>query len=282
MHIVLTTCRSHPTLSRSNTHLAEALEAAGARVSVLPWNSAPTSDFIEADLVLLRQTWDYQADAGGFAAWACRLEMLGARLEAPAALAVWNNDKRSLIEIEAPIPQTIALPDTLDGALERLEIFGDAPFVVKPVFGGDGIGVHRTTRGQFADIWHSTRAEVPGRPLMAQAFLPEIADGEWKLSCFDGEPRIAVHAVPQAGEFRINGRFGPKVCRATPPDDAVAVARALLASLGTPLIARVDGVMQGGRFVVTELELTDPDLHLHLAPEEAAPLARACLARAGA
>jgi len=52
-----------------------------------------------------------------------------------------------------------------------------------------------------------------------------------------------------------------------------------MAFVGTPLCGRVDGVMRAGAFVCTELELCDPDLHLHLAPEVATVLAAATLRR---
>ena len=81
------------------------------------------------------------------------------------------------------------------------------------------------------------------------------------------------------GEFRINSRFGPTIAAAEPPAAARSAAEKFMAFVGAPLCARVDGVMREDRFICTELELCDPDLHLHYAPEVATILAEATLRR---
>lgn len=280
MKIILAACASHPTLSPSNAKLHDALVALGASVELLVWNRAPVESFVQADLVLTRQTWDYQADPGGFAAWMVRLKDLGGRVEPRPALAVWNNDKRTLVELAAfgvQVPQTVAL---VAAEATQLDSIATDKLVLKPAFGGDGFGVHLTDRANLAETVAAVQAEVPGRPIMAQEFLPEIKNGEWKLTCVEGQVACALHAVPDGDAFRINSRFKPKSQIAEPPQDAVKVAEKIMAELGTPLCGRVDGVMRGDRFICTELELTDPDLHLHLAPAAATRLAEAALRRA--
>lgn len=284
MHIAIAACRTNPQLSASNQTLQSALEATGARVSVLNWNEHSASEFLSCDLTLLRQTWDYQNDPGGFAAWLIRLHANGGRIEARPDLAIWNNDKRTLLELKQA---GVEIPATFRSVEDAIAHQGDregnrAPtekLVLKPAFGGDGVGVEQT---RFSDI-EATQARIqqtlPGRPIMVQEFLPEIAEGEWKMTCIDGRVALAVHSKPRSGEFRINSRFGPTIDAAEPPDAARSAAEKIMAFVGAPLCARVDGVMRGDMFICTELELCDPDLHLHYAPEVATQLAQATLRR---
>ncbi|MEM6678935.1 MAG: hypothetical protein AAF675_13800 [Pseudomonadota bacterium] len=280
MKIAIAACAAYPQLSPSNACLRDSLAQQGADVVVLSWNRDPMAAFLAADVTILRQTWDYQADPGGFAAWAVRLEALGGCLEAPAALAVWNNDKRSLIELGAfglPIPRTIALSGAPDE--DPFSQLAGERIVLKPAFGGSGVGVQLTDRQNYETALEALRAEAPGRPVMAQEFLPEIADGEWKMTCIEGRVALTVRAVPRPNEFRINARYGPEIRLEDPPTVAITAAEAVLAKVGTPLCARVDGIMRDGQFFCTEIEITDPDLHLHYAPTVADGLAEAIIRR---
>ncbi|MEM9736406.1 MAG: hypothetical protein AAF908_07360 [Pseudomonadota bacterium] len=280
MKIALVAGEAYPDLSPSNWALRDALEASGAEVSVLLWNRDGETDFLDPDLCVLRQTWDYQDDPGGFAAWASRAEALGARLTPPAPLAIWNNDKRSLVAFGGEgiaIPATVPLTNPTDRALASLPT---ERIVVKPAFGGSGVGVHLSTRADLARTLADVGAEAPGRPLMAQEFLPEIAEGEWKMTCIEGEVALTIRAVPRGDAFRINSRFDPEIAVADPPADAARTARRICALLGRPLVARIDGVMRGAGFICTEVELTDPDLFLDRDSRAANLLAQAILRHA--
>ncbi len=283
MTIVIATCRAYPELSTSNATLAGALVAAGSEVAARPWNGAPLAEFAAARAVLLRQTWDYTQDPGGYAAWAVRAETLGARLINRAGLAVWNNDKRHLIEMAAA---GIATPETRDLSREDdpaavVRALGGR-VVLKPAFGGSGRGVRLASPETVAETLAGIAAEMPGASVMAQEFCPEIAAGEWSLVFVAGMLSHAILSRPAEGEFRTNSAFGPDRRQAEAPPEAAAAGRAILDWLGeTPLIARIDGVMRGPCFLCTELELTDPDIALHLAEGSAERLARAILEALG-
>ncbi|MEO0680489.1 MAG: hypothetical protein AAF192_08750 [Pseudomonadota bacterium] len=277
--IVIAVGRGAPELSASNRAYAAALEAGGVEVLTLQWNTQPRVLFLGADAVVMRQTWDYQDDPGGFAAWAVGLEAAGARLMNPAAAAIWNNDKRTLLDLGeagAEIPPTADL--TLLGPEDAATAVGGEAFVIKPAFGGSGVGVTRTDRAGLAEAAEAAARALPGRPLMLQAFLPEIAEGEWSLCFIGGAFSHAVRSVPAAGEFRVNSRLGGTRAAAEAPAAARRSAEALLRRVPWPLLyARVDGVMREGGFVITELELTDPELFMHLAPGAAERLAEATM-----
>jgi glutathione synthase/RimK-type ligase-like ATP-grasp enzyme len=280
MRIAIAACATNPDLSASNREYQNALAAIGADVVVLNWNSHASADFLSCDLTVLRQTWDYQADPGGFAAWLIRLHALGAKTEARPDLAIWNNDKRTLIELEqAGICIPLTYRSVEEALSKRMGSANDDGIVLKPVFGGDGNGVELTTFSDIEKALQKLQTEAPGRPVMVQEFLPEIRNGEWKMTCIEGKVELAVCAKPNEGEFRINSRFRPSISIAEPPSAARSAAEKIIAFVGAPLCARVDGVMRDDMFICTELELCDPDLHLHLAPHVAGLLAEATLQR---
>ncbi|MEM1315818.1 MAG: hypothetical protein AAGI51_14770 [Pseudomonadota bacterium] len=279
--VAIATGRRNTALNPSNLSYAKALGAAGAEVLTLRWNADPRSSFQAADAVVLRQTWDYQYDPSGFAAWAIGLEAQGTPLMNPAASAIWNNDKRTLLDLA---DEEVAVPATADltelGPEAAMEAVGGDAFVIKPAVGGSGQGVVRSDRAGLTAAIEASGREAPGRPLMLQAFLPEIRDGEWSLCWIDGAFSHAVRLVPVEGEFRVNSRFGASREALDPPEAARRSAEALLRRVPWRwLYARVDGVMRDGAFVVTELELTDPELYLALVPGSAERLAAATVAR---
>lgn len=277
MKIVVAMCRSHPEPSASNAIYVAALRALGAEVTTPAWNIAPADAFADADAVILRQTWDYQQDAAGFAAWASGLVLAGGTVLNPPHVAIWNNDKRT---IAALAKAGFDAPATVDLERGGVEAIPTDRLVIKPAYGGDGYGVTLTDRAGLERALTDARAAFPGRPFLAQEYLAEIAEGEWSLTFIGGAFSHAVlkHAAP--GEFRANSRFGAERQSREPPAAAVETAAAILRWLGVDLLAaRVDGVMRNGRLVVTELELNDPNLNLDLAPGSAERLAEATLAR---
>jgi len=188
MRIAIAACKTNPKLSASNKAFQAALEAARAQVRVLNWNEHPASDFLSCDLTVLRQTWDYQDDPGGFAAWLIRLHAQGARIEACPDLAIWNNDKRTLLDLEqAGIEIPLTFRSVEDAMAKRPDQVSPEKLVLKPAFGGDGIGVELATLADIETVASQVRQSLPGRPLMAQEFLPEISEGEWKMTCIEGK-----------------------------------------------------------------------------------------------
>ena len=113
--------------------------------------------------------------------------------------------------------------------------------------------------------------------------MPEIAEGEWSLTAVEGTITHAVRKRPAAGEFRVNGRFGPQIERVDPPAAMCDAAARIARFLGEEVLyLRLDGVFRGARFICTELELTDPDLHFEWCEAGAEALAAAAIARARA
>ena len=156
--IVFASCRAYPQLSKSNQTLANALENAGANVTSHPWNARDQHPFANADLIFLRQTWDYINDPGGFASWLMWRQRAGSRILNTPDLAIWNNDKRTL----NTLPDLgITVPITIPMHSEDQAVLADIPtekIVIKPAFGGSGIGVELATKSTFDDVMGKLKA----------------------------------------------------------------------------------------------------------------------------
>ena len=84
---------------------------------------------------------------------------------------------------------------------------------------------------------------------------------------FGGKFSHAVLKKPRAGDFKIQGG---QLKRVIVPEAIVTQARAILRAVPQPpLYARVDGIIQEGKFVLMALELIEPSLFL--AHDAAAP-----------
>ncbi len=79
--------------------------------------------------------------------------------------------------------------------------------IVKPLYGHGGAGVFRLTE---ADSNLDSLLELflgrSGEPVMVQAFLPAVADGDKRIILIDGEPVGAINRKPKAGQVRSNLR----------------------------------------------------------------------------
>ncbi|MGH8033408.1 MAG: hypothetical protein ACREO8_13875 [Luteimonas sp.] len=110
---------------------------------------------------------------------------------------------------------------------------------------------------------------------LVQPFVPEILEqGEWSLMFFGGRYSHAVLKRPLAGDYRAQSDFGGSVELLEPGHTILAAARRALqvvAALGhaDQAYARVDGVLSAGRFLLMEIELVEPFLHLSIRPQAA-------------
>lgn len=175
-------------------------------------------------------------------------------LNAPATLRNMN-EKLSIVRFADLAPPLLvsARRDDLEGFLAEYN-----EIVIKPLDRMGGALVYRLRRDDagLASIIESVTHQGTV-PVMAQRFLPEVAEGDRRLLLIDGElvPDVAVR-VPKAGEFRANLAQGGSL-RVEPADDR---DREIADRLGAPL--RDAGVCFAGADVVggwlTEINITSP------------------------
>lgn len=256
------------TAQRPTAEYTALLAAVGIALAPVPWTAPPPPDVAGA---LALTAWGYHLAPARWQAALAAWEGRGLA-NAPAILA-WNTRKTYLADLEAAgvatVP-TVFAPNADAAALAAARArFGPGRLVVKPQVSADA---------------HATTVHAPGDPApgladaMIQPMLDTIATwGELSLILFDGAFSHAVRKVPRAGDFRVQEERGGIFTRVGPDADALALAAAALACApAPPLYARVDCVrLPAGSLAIMELELIEPDLYLHHAPDRAPALAAA-------
>ena len=124
--------------------------------------------------------------------------------------------------------------------------------VVKPVDGFAGRDVWLVGRGPSCRALVESATAGGRRQVIAQEYLPDVADGNKRLFLLDGEIHGAVLRRPTDGDFRI----GPPVAAAEIDDDDRRIADALAPVLGAHGIAVAGVDVIAGRLI--EVNVTCP------------------------
>jgi glutathione synthase/RimK-type ligase-like ATP-grasp enzyme len=286
--IALVTCADLPDLDADDRPLKAALEARGATVTLPLWDGPRTAFSREAcDLVVVRNPWDYTTRLTDFLAFIDDVAAMN-RLENPAAVVHDNTDKRYLQRLaRAGVPTVptawLEQGHMLDFDAVKAALPAAAGYVLKPIVGAgsrDTIKVE-ASNGDEANVF--LRRVLPVEGLIAQPFLPRIADGEVSLIFLDGAFSHAVLKKPRAGDFRSQPEFGSVVTAYVPTAQERRIADAALAAAGATdlLFARIDLVTGlDDAPAVIEVELTEPSLYLGWSAGAADRLADAIMSRA--
>ena len=86
--------------------------------------------------------------------------------------------------------------------------------IVKPLYGNGGAGVFHVTPddenlNSLIEMFEGTSRE----PLMIQAYIPEVREGDKRIILVDGEAVGVILRIPQAGEARSNMHVGGKAVK---------------------------------------------------------------------
>lgn len=260
-------------------HAMAPLAALGWNTSVVAWRQTrvPWRDY---SAVLIRSTWDYWDDVGGFLAVLDSIDN-ATRLANPLPLVRWNLAKTYLRELENKGIRIVPTlwPERLDAAsLANLcDQLASDEVVIKPVVGANGVDAFRLARDLGREPWAQITARVRQRRFMVQAFMPAILnEGEYSLMFFNGEFSHAILKVPARGEFRSQEERGAAIHPVIPETALLHAARRALATIATPLYARIDMVRDPNNdFAVMEFELIEPSLYLRTDPDAPLRFARA-------
>ena len=252
--------------------IAEALQARGCVVRPAAWNG-PFEPFAEADLVVVRSTWDYYEESEAFRAWLQALESVRGTVANSPALMRWNTEKTYLLDLQesgAPLPPTrLAAPDvaSLAAAMDDLQL---DEAVAKPVIGAGAIGLTVMRREDLASL---ERAVAALRyDALVQPLIPEIRTlGETSITFFGGEFSHAVVKRPKQGSILVQAEHGGRTEPVTLTEGQLSVARSVLDLLPSPAVfARVDMVLTQEESLLMEVEVIEPELFvIH---DQAAPL----------
>jgi len=129
--------------------------------------------------------------------------------------------------------------------------------ILKPLYGNGGVGVFRLKPDD--SNFHSLTEmffERNREPIMAQAFLPAVSQGDKRIILIDGEPVGGINRRPKPGETRSNLHVG-----GTPePTELSEADRAICAAIG-PELKRRGQVLVGIDVIggkLTEVNVTSP------------------------
>lgn len=258
---------------------ADALRDAGAEVIGTPWTEA--SDLGSFDLILPLVTWGYHLKHRQWLTFLDHLEERRLPVANPPAMLRWNSDKAYLAELAregVPVVPTLEVDHLNEAALAAAAgVLGSDELVVKPPISASAWGTFRL-HGQ-----DKIPVEVHGSRMLIQPFVRSVTEsGEFSLILFGGELSHAVAKLPKRGDFRVQPEWGGTNAAIEPPAGALEIARAALAQApGDATYARVDMLVgNDGGLQIIELELIEPALFLHCAPEAKARFAEAVLSTA--
>jgi hypothetical protein len=280
MPIAFVTCSAWPDGRPDDRMVAELLPD-----SEFPIWDDPRVDWTAYDLVVIRSVWDYSHRVDDFLQWC---EHVGARLRNIPELIAFNTDKRYLATLSVPIVPTIFVE-----VGDSLPVYAQE-IVVKP-----NVSAGSRDTGRFTPSRADEASELldqiheSGRAALVQPYLPDVdTEGETAVAFFGGEVSHVLHKRPVLRSAGVAPRselaHGPAavmlehdlVSLGSATEAQLELARAahteIAARFGTPLYMRVDMATGPRRTpVVMELELTEPNFYMQLAPGSPARFAAA-------
>jgi hypothetical protein len=263
--IVLAGCPALPEGDGDDAELVAALRKRGLHARWLSWDDPGTLD---ADLVILRATWDYIERLDEFQAWTARVRHL---INAPGVVA-WNTDKRYLADLAGSGVPTV--PSRFFAPGERVRLPDSDEVVVKPAIGMGSVGALRFSNPDEARR-HATELQDAGRTVLVQPYDERVEDGETALVFLGGRQSHAFTKgpiLPPPGSrpaFDHSGTFAEESLTPADPDFELwdighAALAAAAAHLGIDaaelLYARVDVIGGPSDPQLLELELVEPSL----------------------
>ena len=150
-------------------------------------------------------------------------------------------------------------PTLITGDRDRIAAFraehGD--IIIKPLFGNGGAGVfHVDPEDDNLNALLEMFGERSREPVIAQAYVPQVRQGDKRIILIDGIAAGAVNRVPAAGEARANFHVGGKAAKAT----LSAREKEICEAIGPALKER--GLIFAGIDVIggylTEINVTSP------------------------
>ncbi len=248
-------------LAGESKAMVAALGRAGVSAVLRAWHDdrGPWSD---AQLVLVRTTWDYPDHLPEFESWLRALEAADVQVVNPVAAMRWNLRKSYLLDLAAH--GAAIIPVELAPAGSTLEPAGHVR-VMKPQVGAGSSGARLVAAGE--------RIEVPYEAVV-NPFLPKVAGGERSVFVVEGRVVSVFRKTPSPDDWRVQTEWGGRYeleddvptgvieagLKAYDVTDAI-VGRGTLCYLRVDLIEREDG-----EWLVVEVEGIEPSLYLAVTP----------------
>jgi glutathione synthase/RimK-type ligase-like ATP-grasp enzyme len=255
----------------------------GDTTNFIAWQQADAAILSSYDLVLPLLAWGYHQAPDRWFALLDEMERARCDVVNPIRVLRWNSDKAYLSELQTVGVNTVPsmLTDILND-IDMMDARGRWPgrdIIIKPTISG---GAEGTFRLSALDAIPNV---VAGKRMMVQPFMSDITNnGELSLFYFSDSFSHTVRKTPVSGDYRVQPQFGGVDAPLDPPLSAKMLAEAALnaaqhiCGIDRLAYARVDMVRdEHGDFALMELELIEPALFLHHAPDHGAKLRSAVL-----
>ena len=232
---------------------ARPLEVRRQRGDHFTLGEAETLDLAQVDVVLLRQDPPFDM---AYITTTHVLEHIHPGTLVVNDPAEVRNAPEKLFVTRFPelMPPTLITSDKASIMDFRAE-HGD--IIVKPLFGNGGAGVfHITPTDENLNALLEQFTEFYREPIVVQAYVSAVRDGDKRIILVDGEAAGAVNRVPPAGEARANIHVGAATFKA----ELTEREREICAAIGPALKER--GLVFVGIDVIgdylTEINVTSP------------------------
>ncbi len=152
------------------------------------------------------------------------------------------------------------MPPTLISAdMDEVRSFREEyeDIIIKPLFGNGGAGVfHVTPDDENLNALIEMFTEISREPIIAQAYLPEVRQGDKRIILIDGRAAGAINRVPAAGEARANLHVGASALKTALTPREREICEAIGPTLKTQGLIFV-GIDVIGDYM-TEINVTSP------------------------
>ena len=277
----------------------DALKKCGLRVDRRAWCDE-AMDWSITKSALFRTTWDYFDRWSEFSPWLHRVQSQTHLFNA-ASIVHWNLDKHYLKDLQSEgisvVPTIYVSKHATMPLIELMRQRQWSDVVVKPAIAGGAFDTYRVTRtGEVTHLFpvHPSHEDseslwrmlLTKQDMLVQPFLRDVVEsGEISLIWIEGEVTHGVQKKAKKDDFRVQDDHGgsvhpidlsPEMVRAAQNIMAKCIQHCEKRSWDAPLYARVD-LMRGdqGEWLVSELEMVEPELWFRFCPGAADALAKA-------
>ena len=232
---------------------ARALEVRAEKGNHFTLGDFETIDLDRADVVLMRQ--DPPFDLAYITTTHLLEHIHPATLVINDPASVRNAPEKLFItHFPELMPPTLITAERSDIAAFRKE---HRDIIIKPLFGNGGAGVfHIAPEDENLNALLEMFTELYREPIIVQAYLPEVRQGDKRVILIEGRAAGAVNRIPAPGEARANMHVGARPVKAT----LSARERDICEAIGPALAERglvFVGIDVIGGFM-TEINVTSP------------------------
>ena len=232
---------------------AEPLEVRRKKGAHYTLGQSETIDLSDMDVVLLRQDPPFDM---GYITTTHLLERVHPETLVVNDPAEVRNAPEKLFVARYPelMPPTLITRDTGRVIAFRAK---HKDIILKPLYGNGGDGVfHVAPEDENLNALLEMFARFYREPIIAQAYLPEVRDGDKRIILIDGEAAGAINRVPAKGEARANMHAGAEPVKAELTDRDNEICRTIGADLKARGLIFVGIDVIGG--YLTEINVTSP------------------------